>query len=135
MGQRTYWPSPMVVSYCAFEFGAIIRPCVHTCSLRHDSPCDNLYACVTYIHARKATQAKQNYLAGLATKKSGGTITHLHTWWQDGLPPQHIPSFKFPWIHLNFYDFCRNTLIFFFFFKFHVLGVPKQITNRKIAVS
>ena len=38
-------------------------------SLRHDSPRDNLNACVIYVHARKATHTKQNYLAGLATKK------------------------------------------------------------------
>ena len=28
---------------------------------------------------------------GLPTKNSGGTITHLHTWWQDD------SSFNFPW--------------------------------------
>ena len=32
----------------------------------------------------KSTHAKQNCLAGLAAKKSGGTITHLHTWRWDG---------------------------------------------------
>ena len=58
-----------------YEFGAFIQPGLHTLSLQHDSPRDNLYACVIYIHAsmiyihaRKTTHAKQKYLAGLATK-------------------------------------------------------------------
>ena len=39
----------------------------------------NLNACVIKVHARKATHAYRICLAGLATKKSGGTITPLHT--------------------------------------------------------
>ena len=78
-------------------------------SLRHDSPRDNLNACVIYVHARKATHAKQNYLAGLVTKnkqtnkqtktskqtkkKNGDTVSHLHTWRQDGWLPQQISPF------------------------------------------
>ena len=69
------------LSYSAFGFGAIIQRNLLTLSLPHDSWQNNHYACVIYIHAGKATHA---CLAGLATKKSGGTITHLHTWWQDG---------------------------------------------------
>ena len=62
------------------------------------------YACVIYVHARKATHAKQNYLAGLATKKkkkkkkNGDTVglSHLHTWRQDGwLSQQIFPFFNF----------------------------------------
>ena len=79
-----YWLSRMEASYCTFGLGTIIRHDLHTLSLPRNSPCDNLYACVIWVHAEKATHAKQNYLTGLATKKSGGTITHLHTWRQDG---------------------------------------------------
>ena len=72
------------LSYCTLGFGAITRRDLRILSLPHDSPRDNLYACVIWVHAGKATYAQQNYLADLATKKSGGTVTHLHTWWQDG---------------------------------------------------
>ena len=83
MGRRPYWPSYMETSCCTFRFGAIIRGDLHTLSLPCDSPCDNLHTYVIEVHAGKATHAKQNCLAGLATKKSGGTITHLHTWGRD----------------------------------------------------
>ena len=120
MGRRTYWLSlgwwVIVPLNLAQSFGLV--------SLRHDSPCDNLNACVIYVHARKATHAKQNYLAGLATKnktkqnktkqkknktkqkkkqkkknkkqkkkKNGDTVSHLHTWGQDGWLPQQISPF------------------------------------------
>ena len=45
---------------------------------------------ITYMGAWfESTRERQltlnkNYLPGLATKKSGDTITHLHTWQQDG---------------------------------------------------
>ena len=64
-----------------------------------------------YVHTRKATHAKQNNLAGLATKKkkkkkekkqqqqkNGDTVglSHLHTWRQDGWLSQQIsPFFNF----------------------------------------
>ena len=49
---------------------------LHTLSILCDSPRDNQY--VTGVHVGKATHAQRNYLVGLATKKSRGTITHLH---------------------------------------------------------
>ena len=84
MGRRPYCPSRMEVNYCTFGFGAIIRCDLRTFSLLRDSPCNNQHACVIWVHARKATHTQQNYLAGLAMKKFKGTITHLHTWRQDG---------------------------------------------------
>ena len=78
MGWWPYWQSRMEVSYCTFGFGMIIQRDWRTLSLLHDSPHDNLYARVIKVHAGRATHAKQNCLVGLATKKSGGTITHLH---------------------------------------------------------
>ena len=84
MAWRPYCPSCMEASYCTFGFGTFIRRDLRTLSLPRDSPRDHQYACVIWVHAGKATHASWNYLAGLATKKSGGTITLLHTWWQDG---------------------------------------------------
>ena len=69
MEWRPYCPSRMEVSYCTFRFGAIIRRDLCTLSLPHDSPPDNQYACLIWVHAGKATHASQNYLAGLAMKK------------------------------------------------------------------
>ena len=41
--------------------------------------------CVHDLSPRgKGNSRLTKLLSGLATKKSGGTITHLHTWWQDG---------------------------------------------------
>ena len=71
MGWRPYWPSCMEVRYCTFGFSANIRSDLRTLSLPCDLLRDNYYACVIYNHAGKATHA---CLAGLATKKSGGTI-------------------------------------------------------------
>ena len=79
MRQQPYWPSRMEESYCTFEFCAIIQCDLCTLSLLHDSLCDNLHARVIQVHAGKATHTKQTCSVGLATKKSGGTITHLHT--------------------------------------------------------
>ena len=81
----SFWPYcqlPMEVSYCTLEFGTIFWQPAHI-KCEHYSPCDNLYVCA-WFHAGKATHALQNNLAGLTTKKSGGTITCLHKWWQDG---------------------------------------------------
>ena len=55
----------------------LTRNDLHKLSLLHDSLHNKLYA-------GKTTHAERNCLAGLATKKSGGTITHLHTCRQDG---------------------------------------------------
>ena len=77
MKWRPYWPSHMEVSYCTFGFCANILRDLCTISL----PRDSHHACVIKVHAGKATHA---CLAGLATKISEGTITHLHTWRQDG---------------------------------------------------
>ena len=55
MRQQPYWPSRMEVSYCSSGFGAIIQRNLHTTSLPCDSPCDNLCACIIWVHAVKAT--------------------------------------------------------------------------------
>ena len=93
-GQRPYCPPRMEVSYCTFGFGAIIRRDLLTLSFLPDSPRNNLYACVISVLVGKVAHAKRNYLTGLATKKFGGTITHLHTWRQRWLP-QQIPPLNF----------------------------------------
>ena len=69
MGRWSYCPSCMEVSYCTFRFGAIIRPDLRTLSLPCDSPRDNLYACMIWIHAGKATNAYWNYLPGFSYEK------------------------------------------------------------------
>ena len=45
----------MEASYCTFGFGGIIRHDLLTLLLLRDSPLDNLYACVIYVHVGKAT--------------------------------------------------------------------------------
>ena len=75
MGRRPYCPSSMEVSYCTCGFGAICahfhyRVIQHTC-MRDLSPWG------------KGNSRLIKLLAGLTTKKSRGTITHLHTWQQD----------------------------------------------------
>ena len=91
MRRRPYCPSGMEASYCTFGFGMIFTHYRYRV----------IHRAITYmlawfwVHAEKATHALQNYLAGLAAKKSGGTITHLHTRW----PPQQTPLFNF----LGFY--------------------------------
>ena len=57
MGRRTYCPSRMEVSNGTSRFGAIIRRDLHSLSLPCDSPRDNLYAYVIWVHAGKATHA------------------------------------------------------------------------------
>ena len=56
----------MEMSYCTSEFGVVIQRDLRTLSLLCDSPRDNLYACMIYVHMGKATHA---CLAGSATKK------------------------------------------------------------------
>ena len=70
MGQRPYWLSRMEASYYTFRFGTNIQRDLRTLSLPCDSVRDNHYACVIEVQAGKAAHA---CLAGLATKKSGGT--------------------------------------------------------------
>ena len=85
LGRRPYCPLHMEVSYCTFGFSTIIQRDLRTLSLPRDSPRNNQYACVILVHAGKATHAYLTKLfGGLSQKKSGGTISHLHTWWQDG---------------------------------------------------
>ena len=57
MGRRPYCPSCMEVSCCTFGFSTIIRRDLRTLSLPHDSQCDNLYACVIWVHSGKATHS------------------------------------------------------------------------------
>ena len=57
MGRWPYWMSRMEVSYCTFGFGAIILHDLRTLLLPRDSPHDNLYECVIYVHSGKATHA------------------------------------------------------------------------------
>ena len=98
----------MEVSYCIFGFRAISRRDLLTLSLLGDSPRDNLRAWFESSRERQLT-LNEIIWAGLATKKSGSTITHLHTWQQDGRHNRF--PFKFPWsiypILYNLYkDFC-----------------------------
>ena len=53
--QWPYCPSRMELSYCTFRFGAIIQRNLQTLSLPRDSPQNNLYACVIWVHVEKAT--------------------------------------------------------------------------------
>ena len=57
MGRWPYWPSRMEMSYRTFGFGAIIWRDLRTSSLLRGSSRDDLYACVIWIHAGKATHA------------------------------------------------------------------------------
>ena len=57
MEWRPYCPSRVEVSYCTFGFGAIMLRDLRTLSLPRDSPCNNQYACVIWVHTRKETHA------------------------------------------------------------------------------
>ena len=117
MGRRPYCSSRMVVSYCTFGFGAVISAiCAH-----YRYPVIHHAVTNMRVHARKATHALNEIIWwGLATKKSGGTITHLHTctarW-----PPQQIPPLNFlglnsqPSKHKSWHDSCAlsKRLLFF----------------------
>ena len=81
MGQWPYWLRWVIVPPdLAPSFGVICAHYRYRVILRG----------ITYVRAwfmftwKKATHAQQSCLANLASKKSGATITHLHTWWQDG---------------------------------------------------
>ena len=84
------------------------------------------------VHAGKATHA---CLVGLDTKKSGGTITLLHKWQQDGCCNRF--SLEFPWVFVlkeRLYVHiwspkCYAQLETFFFFFF--LLDPIIIVTRK----
>ena len=94
MGRQPYCLSCMEVSYCTFGFSVIIWRGLRTLSLPCDSSRDNQYACAIWVHAGKATHASRNYLAGLATKKSGrynNSPPYVIARW----PPQQIPPLKF----------------------------------------
>ena len=69
MGWQPFWQSRMEASYLT------------------SSPYLARYACVRLSPRKKGNTRLTNCLAGLAVKKSGGTITrkitHLHTWRQD----------------------------------------------------
>ena len=55
--RRPYCPSHMEVSYWIFRFEAIIRLDLRTLSSLCDSWCDNQFACMIWVHAKKATHA------------------------------------------------------------------------------
>ena len=86
MGRRPYYPSRMEENYCTFGSGAIImiirhdqRTLLHIIGVRWRVFYRTItYSCVIQIHAGKAIRTERNRLAGLATKKSRDTITHLH---------------------------------------------------------
>ena len=92
MGRLPYWSSSMEVSYCTFGFGMIIRRVIH--------------CAINYMRAWfKSTQERQltlNEIAGGLSykKKSGGTITRLHTWWQD-IRHNRFPSSNFVDLHTS----------------------------------
>ena len=92
------WQPRMKVSYCTFGFGTIIRRDPRT-SLLRDSLCDNQYACVIWVHAGKASHANNEiiFMVGLATKKSGDTVTHLHMRRQDGRHNKFPPTNFHAW--------------------------------------
>ena len=85
MRRWPYWPSRTEVSYWTFRFCGI---CSH---YRYRV----IHRAITYMCAWfKSTWERQltlNCMAGLTTKKSRGTITHLHMW----RPPQQIPPLNF----------------------------------------
>ena len=88
----------MEVSYCSFGFGEIIRG--DLCTLSHDD--HFAYVILSLRQTGKATHA---WLAGLAMKKSGHTIIHYHTLWQDGSHkgfPLKFPWFQYiPFMHVH----------------------------------
>ena len=95
MGRRPYWPSwrwVIVPSDLEQSFGAI-------CAHYHYRV---IHRAIIYMHAWfKSTRKRQLTLIKITwwaylQKKSGGTITHLHTWRQDGCH-NRLP-FKFPWL-------------------------------------
>ena len=83
VGRHPYCLSCMEVSYCTFRFGAIIQHTQGTFSLLCDSSHYIQYAWAISGYPDKAT-CTLNLCGGLSYQICGGTITHLHTWWQDG---------------------------------------------------
>ena len=83
-GSRSVWPwaAMLLITYGGELLNLWIWWDLRTVPL--NLLCDNLYAYVILVHTRKATYAKLDYLTSIATKKSRGTITRLHTWRQDG---------------------------------------------------
>ena len=86
MGRRPYWPSHMEASNCTFglapSFGMI---CAHYRYCVIHRGITYMRVCLKSTWENATLYAERNCLAGLATKKSSpGTITHLHTWRQDG---------------------------------------------------
>ena len=81
MGQRPYWPSRTEVNYCTFGFKVIIRRDLRILLLLHN----NLW-CMHDLSPRGKGNSHLTKLLGKLNyyKESGGTITHLHTWRQDG---------------------------------------------------
>ena len=74
MERRPYWRSHIEANYCTYEFGAISQRDLRAFSVPCDSPRNTHYE-RELVHAGNSTH---NWLAGLAMKKSGGTITLLH---------------------------------------------------------
>ena len=70
MEQQPYWRSCIEMSYCTFGFDVVIRRDLRALLLLLDSVRDNHYA---------RESVHKGLFLGLATKKSGGTITLLHT--------------------------------------------------------
>ena len=93
MGQRPFWRSRMEASCCTFRFGTIIRRDLRTLLLPRVLPCDNLHACVIYVHARKATHTLQNCLVGLEQKIQ--RYNNLPPYMTARWPPRQIPPQNF----------------------------------------
>ena len=64
----------MEVSYCTFGFDTKSWRDLRILLLMRDSPGDNFFKSTW----ERQIRLNENCLAGLTTKKSGGTITHLH---------------------------------------------------------
>ena len=112
MGRRPFWPSRMEVSYCTFGLKQLFGSVVHRAT--------------TCMHAwfKLDTRDRQLMLNEIAWeglklwKKSGGTITHLHTWWQDDRHNRF--PFKFPWVKRNKFDTNFKMYVFFFLSRYFI---------------
>ena len=85
------------------------------------------------VHVRKATHAEQNCLAGLAMKKSGGTITHPP--YMKVMVTIADSSFEFPWLkcfHVTLFEGC-DLLAMYLIGSFN--GITFLLTKRVVALT
>ena len=117
MGQQPFWWLH-VESYWTSKFGQLFGAiCTHFC----------IYHCtINWMRIWfKSTQRQQTltkFSANLAMKISWSTITHLHTWQQDGCHDKSSPKFPFKTLSpLNFHLEHRNQVCNVLFFQI-ILG-------------